>query len=649
MNLECLLRRVMLPAIVVPSVSLGAAPSWAAGVQAQPAATSQLSLMDSLIHDAGSAMTLIERQLAVPFRFSAGLPVLLSMLALAVAIAWPFRLWLLARLDALLIRSHHKSALSIYATAVTTVVVTTIVVAFAGWLALTALNVTLPLLPEIGHLAQTTAMGIGIAGLGLGIGRALRSPQDKSRRPIQMPPGLGRVIGFYPFSAGIMLGVSAFIDQTSRILHATATSWMVAQSVVVMAQVLLIGRFLLLAGKARERQVEAASSAGEDAGIPAVFSVTAIAWFALMVGCGAFVFGQTRFGGLLIQELLWAGLLLTLAWLLTRFLDAGVIRLLDTDRRAGRFATGIIGVQQARVAQAAMLGSIFLTVIVWVFVLGLIAAPFSGGGSNVAEQMRPVPLLNALRQMNISPRTILIAMAVLFGGIALTRIFRRWLENRFLPSTSLDIGARASILTTLSYVGIIIAMLSATNVLGVQLEKITLIASALSVGIGFGLQSIIQNFVSGLILLIERPVTLGDWVSVSGAEGTIRKIRVRATEIATADGSISIVPNSAFITTNVANRMDKRMAERIDLALTVAGCASADEAKAALLDMITHCDVVHHDPAPRIFLRALGDNAWTFDLRIYGHHDHTPQDLKSELLLWLSRESPTRNLKLTMA
>ena len=641
---------------IITKLAIGAAlwlasasTSWAVSGHAAGSTVAQLSLVDSLIRDASSAMALIERQLAVPFHFSAGAPILLCILGLAAVIAWPFRLWLLHRMNSLLPTSPRTSEFFIYTTAVLTVFVTTIVITLSGWLAVAALNLTMPLLPEVKRLGQTATIGIAIAGLGLGVGRALRSPNNKTFRPIQMPPGLGRVIGFYPFLAGIMLAGSAFIDQASSILHATATSKLFAQTIIVIAQALLVGRFLVLAGQARERQVEVASSTGEDASIPAIFGATAVAWLILFIGCGAFLFGQTRFGALLVQELLWAGLLLTLAWLLTRFLDVAVIRLLDTNRRAGRFATGIVGVQQARVAQAAMLGSIVLTVIVWAFFVGLIVAPISGGGSNVADQMRPSPLMHALRNLNISPRTVLIAAVVLFGGIALTRILRRWLENRFLPSTSLDLGARSSILTTLSYVGFIVAMVSATNVLGLQLDKITLIASALSVGVGFGLQSIIQNFVSGLILLIERPVTLGDWVSVSGTEGAIRKIHVRATEIATVDGGISIVPNSVFMTATVANRLDKQMIERLDLALTLSGCSSAVEAKTALLDMVNGCDIVRHDTPPQIFLRGLGDRSWMFDLRIYGHRNHSPQTVKSDLLLCISRECQNRGLIVTVA
>jgi small-conductance mechanosensitive channel len=213
-----------------------------------------------------------------------------------------------------------------------------------------------------------------------------------------------------------------------------------------------------------------------------------------------------------------------------------------------------------------------------------------------------------------------------------------------LPATSLDIGVRTSLVTGLTYVGILIAMLAATNMLGLQLEKITLIASALSVGIGFGLQSIIQNFVSGVILLIERPVKVGDWIQVAGAEGTIRKIRVRATELATADGGIAIVPNSSFISSNVSNRADTLMPHRLDLPLTVAGSATAVAARDAILELVKRCGLVRDTPPPQIHLATIGDAQWVFNLRVYATPGTALAQARSELLFWLSAQTEGQDL-----
>ncbi|MGC5799324.1 mechanosensitive ion channel family protein [Sphingomonas sp. NFX23] len=608
-----------------------------------------MNLIDSVLHDVDTAKTVVERQLDVPFSTPYGGLILLIAVSVAIALVGPVRIRLLVKLSAFLSGARRDSGTATYAKAVGAVAVTTVLTAVAAQIVLLTTGAILPLLPEVAAIASTITMGIGVIGFGLGIGRALRSPEDKAMRPVQMPPGLGRVIGLYPFAAGIALALNAFIDQTSRILHATSVSTLLAQMVVVTGEAVLIGRFLVLAGRARERQTENAIGGESNMAIPAVFGMTAAAWLALTVGCAAFIFGSRRFALLLLQEMLWAALLLTTAWLLTRFLDALVIRLLDTNRRAGRFATAVVGVGQARVAQIALLGSVLLTIVVWLIAVGMIAVPLHGQGGAVTEKVRPGPLLQSLQSLNISPRSVITALAMLFAGIWLTRVLRRWMENRFLPSTALDVGARSSILTALTYVGVIIAMLSATNTLGVQLEKITLIASALSVGIGFGLQSIIQNFVSGVILLIERPVKLGDWVAVSGTEGTIRKIKVRATELATVDGGISIVPNSALISSTVTNRADTLMTERLELSLSVTGCDTVRAAHDALADLVNRCNAVRAQPAPRIYLRTLGETEWTFDLCVYSEEGVSRAQSHSELLFWLSEQASKYPLRVQSA
>ena len=127
------------------------------------------------------------------------------------------------------------------------------------------------------------------------------------------------------------------------------------------------------------------------------------------------------------------------------------------------------------------------------------------------------------------------AIAVCLVGLLAIRVMKHWLHERYLPTTSLDPAMRSSITTLLGYVGGIVVFAFALSELGISVERIAWVASALSVGIGFGLQAVVQNFVSGLILLVERPVKVGDWVALGDIEGDIRRINVRATEIQMSD------------------------------------------------------------------------------------------------------------------
>lgn len=213
---------------------------------------------------------------------------------------------------------------------------------------------------------------------------------------------------------------------------------------------------------------------------------------------------------------------------------------------------------------------------------------------------------------------------------------RDWLERRFLPSTSLDIGARTSITTGLTYVGIIVALLAASGTLGLQLEKITLLASALTVGIGFGLQAIIQNFVSGVIMLFERPVKIGDRVTVSGSEGTIRRMRVRATEIVADDGSVAIIPNSSFISSTVVNKSAVESPAGMQLTVTVRGAGSASEAMELLDRRIASSSVDLVDARNQIRLFRFEAAEWVFDVVAYPSGGRVDPKVRSDLLVTLS-------------
>ena len=156
-------------------------------------------------------------------------------------------------------------------------------------------------------------------------------------------------------------------------------------------------------------------------------------------------------------------------------------------------------------------------------------------------------------EFELVPGAIFSAVAVLAVGFIALRVLKRWLESAYLPHTALEPGMQSSITTLLGYVGGILVIAFALSALGIGVERIAWVASALSVGIGFGLQAIVQNFISGLILLAERPVKVGDWVVLGTAEGDVRRINVRATEIQLGDRSTLIVPNSEFITKTVRN------------------------------------------------------------------------------------------------
>ena len=221
-----------------------------------------------------------------------------------------------------------------------------------------------------------------------------------------------------------------------------------------------------------------------------------------------------------------------------------------------------------RVEQIGVLLSAFSRVCLMLLGLLALTAPFGNPSSllNMTDTLtKGLPIGDSV----LRPMTLLRGLIVLVAGLTIFRTLQHWLVETYLPKTELDIGARNSISTVARYVGITLSALWTLAAMGIGFEKVALLASALSVGIGFGLQAITQNFVSGLILLAERPVKLGDRVRIGDQVGDIRRISVRATEIQTDDKSTVIVPNSEFITKSVQNLTMDGALGRISIAFSV--------------------------------------------------------------------------------
>jgi small-conductance mechanosensitive channel len=220
--------------------------------------------------------------------------------------------------------------------------------------------------------------------------------------------------------------------------------------------------------------------------------------------------------------------------------------------------------------------------------------------------------------------TVTVSFTDIFSGLAtllivllLFRGLNRVLDKHILPHTHLGPGARDAILTLLSYVGVVVALLLALPIIGINLASIAIVAGALSVGIGFGLQGIVSNFVSGLILLFERPVEKGDWVVLPSGEGKIVRIRARATEVVTFDRCSMIVPNSELINSTIENWTYRSRMRRIRVAVGVAYDSDPREVVKILIECAkSHAEVLK-TPAPDVFWLDFGDSSINFELRAY--------------------------------
>ena len=220
----------------------------------------------------------------------------------------------------------------------------------------------------------------------------------------------------------------------------------------------------------------------------------------------------------------------------------------------------------------------------------------------------------------VVPGRFIWALVLFSAVVMLTGWLKSQMEHRWLAMTTMGSGARDALVTISGYVLYLFAGLAALAAAGFDFGKIAIIAGALSVGIGFGLQNIVNNFVSGLILLFERPIRKGDWVVVGTTEGYVKNIQIRSTLIRTFDNSDVIVPNSELISSQVTNWMLSSKNGRAIIPVGVAYGSDTEKVKEILLSIAEdNQKIIHNDSslAPYVLFRGFGDSSLDFELRVF--------------------------------
>lgn len=212
---------------------------------------------------------------------------------------------------------------------------------------------------------------------------------------------------------------------------------------------------------------------------------------------------------------------------------------------------------------------------------------------------------------------ILFAILVFVAIMTATRVAQRGFRAGPFAHSNIDPGIQNSLVTLVGYAGLLIALFASISTIGFDLSNLALIAGALSVGIGFGLQSIVNNFVSGLILLFERPIKVGDWIVTPSGEGTVHKISVRSTEIETFDRSSIIIPNSELISSTVTNWTHRNRLGRVSVAVGVAYGSDVEKVKELLLKCANDHPLIVRYPEPFVVWQDFADSSLNFEVRAF--------------------------------
>jgi potassium efflux system protein len=250
----------------------------------------------------------------------------------------------------------------------------------------------------------------------------------------------------------------------------------------------------------------------------------------------------------------------------------------------------------------------------------------------------------------IVPGKVLLGLMLFLLLVTFTRWFKRKLERDWLPMTQMEPSVRMSVATLYGYITFVIALLVGLSFAGLDLSKIALVAGALSVGIGFGLQNIVNNFVSGLILLFERPVRVGDFIKVGTTEGYVRQIRIRSTELENDDRISVIVPNSALLGAEVQNWNYRNSLGRAVVGINLAHGSDADAVRAMMLEVANaHPQVFKTGErgdigGPWVVLKEITESSLRFELGASVRNIHSrgtvASDIRFELLRRIAAADP---------
>ena len=314
------------------------------------------------------------------------------------------------------------------------------------------------------------------------------------------------------------------------------------------------------------------------------------------------------------QQLIVTGSILALVYLLLLWVDGFAQGLSDDDAIVGGWLKRGTGLERTRREQLALPVGLFLKFAVLVLSVPLIMLQWGYSAPDIREWYRQLFFGFHIGNTEVTLGALLASILVFGIGYAAARLFQGWLDARVLLPAGISGGVRNSIRTGIGYIGIMIAALVAFSYAGFNLSSIAIIAGALSVGIGFGLQNLVNNFVSGLILLVERPIKVGDQVVVGGEEGYVRKISVRSTELETFDRATVIIPNGYFISEKVKNWTFRDKIRRVAIPIGVAYGSDPHQVQAVLLKVAVDNPDVLKKPEPVVTLDEFSPASINFTL-----------------------------------
>lgn len=289
----------------------------------------------------------------------------------------------------------------------------------------------------------------------------------------------------------------------------------------------------------------------------------------------------------------------------------------DLLRRSIVFWIKTFKLRKQLLSKADFLMTLLVTPLLVLFLIYSLLTLWGMPGAFMLQAVKKLVFGFKVGGINISLISIVTGLLVFLISLTLVKMMKNRLSNNLLNRINMDEGIKHSLISGFSFTGFIISAILAIVAMGVDLSNLAVIAGALSVGIGFGLQDVIKNLVSGIILLFERPFKVGDWVLIGGEEGKIKQINIRSTEVETFNKASVIIPNATLISSSLTNLTHGNNWQRQTIAVGVSYDSDAEQVTKLLLECARSCKKVMKVPAPYVLFKNFGESSLDFELRIY--------------------------------
>lgn len=468
--------------------------------------------------------------------------------------------------------------------------------------------------PRFDLIVEAFIAGFSPCVFQTGLAYLICSPRSAAFRLIAVDDRTAKLVPWFVLLASFVQSMATQISGLSDQLL-LPVSLLAGQSAFAAAALIGLAGTLLLVLKRQS------SKTIDDVPEPHYFawfvSFMPVLWLLLAIAVIGLIFGYLALSYFIAGKILDTVLVVLMMVLIHHLIDALADTLQNPASVLGQKLRGLTSMGDRGISRLSLTFRTFADILVivvgvpWLLALWTVTWVDFGSFANTAVVGFRVG------SVTVSPFDIASLLGILALGIILTRFITRWLDRRILTQTRLNKGVQDSVRTGANYMGYILAAGFALSAAGFDFSNIAIIAGALGVGIGFGLQSIVNNFVSGLILLAERPIRVGDWVVMADVEGIVKKINVRSTEIETFDSCTIIVPNSNLITNAVRNWTHNDTLGRFLVTVAVAHGSDVDTVASCLMQVATAHIKVLRFPHPTVQLARFSNYAIEFETR--GH------------------------------